>query len=475
MLKSGGASTLDIVEARARDPAAACSRRCRPSCKIDAAVRSVAVRARGRSTAWSGRPPIAAGLTGADDPAVPGQLAQHADRRHLDPAVDPVLAHRPAALGETHQHHDAGRPGARGRHPGRRRHGRDREHPSQPGDAEAARDGPSWTARSRSPCRRSSRRCASASCSCRVLPHRRGAVPVHAAGDGGGVRDAGVLPPVAHAGADDGAATCSAPRSHLYAQRPARHAAASAHLARFTQRFNRGFERLRRAYGGSSTGRSSTARAVVARLPGSSSLASLGALPVARAATSSPRSMPARSACTCARPPARASRRPSDALRRRSRTRSAQSSRRRARDDHRQHRPARTAASTCRSATPSMIGSADGEMLDLSSREEPPSDAPTTCASCARELPRSTSRHRRSSSSRADIVDADSELRPAGAHRRAGGRAEQRRRRTTTLARQLARPDRAHARRGRRAPAQVVDAARACASTSTAPRPARAA
>ena len=63
--------------------------------KIDAAVRSV-----GSSCA----PPIDGvvkegvdrrGAHRPDDPALPRQLAQHADRRHLDPAVDPGLDHRP--------------------------------------------------------------------------------------------------------------------------------------------------------------------------------------------------------------------------------------------------------------------------------------------------------------------------------------------------------------------------------------------
>ncbi len=65
------------------------------------------------------------------------------------------------------QHHDAGRPRAGGRHPGRRGHGHDREHQLASG-AGQGRSGPrSWTAPTRSWCRRSSRCCASASCSCR--------------------------------------------------------------------------------------------------------------------------------------------------------------------------------------------------------------------------------------------------------------------------------------------------------------------
>ncbi len=67
----------------------------------------------------------------ADDPAVPRLVAEHADRRHLDPAVDPHLDHRPVGAGPVAQHDDAGRHGAGGRHPGGRRHGGDRERPPQ--------------------------------------------------------------------------------------------------------------------------------------------------------------------------------------------------------------------------------------------------------------------------------------------------------------------------------------------------------
>ena len=86
-----------------------------------------------------------------DDPAVPGQLALDRDHRDLDPAGDPVVAdralsaHRPDA-----QHHDAGRPGAGGRHPGRRRHGDHREHQLAPGAGQGRRRRRSSTARSRS-------------------------------------------------------------------------------------------------------------------------------------------------------------------------------------------------------------------------------------------------------------------------------------------------------------------------------------
>ncbi len=132
ILKAGGASTLDIVARVKRrrcrgilaTPAQgaerhACSSTSRSSCAP-------------RSTASSRRRVIAAALTGADDPALPRQLAQHADRRGLDPALDPGLDHRPGVAGADAQRDDPGRHGAGGRHPGRRRHRRHREHPPQP-------------------------------------------------------------------------------------------------------------------------------------------------------------------------------------------------------------------------------------------------------------------------------------------------------------------------------------------------------
>ena len=101
-----------------------------------------------------------------DDPAVSGKLAQHADRVHLDSAFDSDFARGVVRDGRNHQHHDAGRARAGGRNPGRRRDGRDRKHPSQPGDGQGRRSRRFWMARGRSRCPRSYRRCASALFSC---------------------------------------------------------------------------------------------------------------------------------------------------------------------------------------------------------------------------------------------------------------------------------------------------------------------
>ena len=115
-----------------------------------ARLRSVAVRARravGRRAGGGHR-----GRAGrADGAGVPRLAAQHADRDHLDPAVDPDRDRRAQARRPDDQHDDARRPRARGRHAGRRRHRRDREHPSQPRDAASRCWSRSSTARRKSP------------------------------------------------------------------------------------------------------------------------------------------------------------------------------------------------------------------------------------------------------------------------------------------------------------------------------------
>ncbi len=162
--KTGDASTLDVVsQIYARLPrhqASAAAADCHY-----APVRPVDFRARGRS----GRDSRRRGRRlpdGADDPAVPGQLAQHADHRHLHSAFDSGFHHRAERAARDHQPHDPRRAGARRRHPGGRRHGRDREHQPQPGAGQGHRSRHPRRRAARSPSRRWSRRCASASCLC---------------------------------------------------------------------------------------------------------------------------------------------------------------------------------------------------------------------------------------------------------------------------------------------------------------------
>ena len=93
ILKSAGASTLDIVHPGQEGHP-------RPHRHLAARVqarlplRPVALRARGHR--WR---PQGSGHRGrshrAHDPALPRQLAEHAHRHHLHPAVDPRLPHHP--------------------------------------------------------------------------------------------------------------------------------------------------------------------------------------------------------------------------------------------------------------------------------------------------------------------------------------------------------------------------------------------
>ena len=165
VLKAGDASTLDVVDnIRAAIPAgghhAAARAEGRP------ARRPVHLRPR-RDRRGHPRGDHRGVPHRPDDPALPGELAQHADHRGLDPAVDPDLGDRAELPGRDHQHHDPGRPRPRGGHPGRRRHRDHREHRALPrgGARRCAR--PSWRARRRSRSPRWSPRSASASCSCR--------------------------------------------------------------------------------------------------------------------------------------------------------------------------------------------------------------------------------------------------------------------------------------------------------------------
>ena len=158
VLRSGKASTLAVVNnVKAALPKILAG--LPPALQVTRALRPVALRARrhqrrGARGRHRGRPHR------PDDPAVPGKLAQHGDRLHLDPALDPDFAHRPEPARPDHQRDDAGRPGAGGRHSGGRRHRRNREHPSQHGDEEAAGARRARWRRSRSPRRPSSPRSA---------------------------------------------------------------------------------------------------------------------------------------------------------------------------------------------------------------------------------------------------------------------------------------------------------------------------
>ncbi len=104
-----------------------------------------------------------------------------------------------------HQRDDVGRHGAGRRHPGGRCHCRNREHPSQHGDEEAAG---ACRARWRTTNRRAGL-CFHAFHLHRVRSgpdaHRRSQVSVHAPGPGGGLRHDGFLPVVAHPDSQHGA------------------------------------------------------------------------------------------------------------------------------------------------------------------------------------------------------------------------------------------------------------------------------
>ncbi len=140
-----------------------------------------------------------------DDPAVPGQLAQHPNRLHLDSAFDPGLDLHPQPAGTNHQRHDPRRPRARRRHPGRRRHRRNRKHPSQHRPAQASS--------ARRPRRRFANRRPHLRLDAldlyRIRPrapaHRHREVFVHAPGHGRSLRHARFLPALAHPGPNHGA------------------------------------------------------------------------------------------------------------------------------------------------------------------------------------------------------------------------------------------------------------------------------
>ena len=149
------------------------------------------------------------------------------------------------AAGPLAERDDARRPGPGGRHPGRRRDGRDREHPPQPRPGQAAAAGDS---RRRHADRRADVRLdADDLHRVRVgaVPRRPAQVPVHAAGAGRGVRDAGLVPAVADARADDGRLPAAGRARGARPRQPS-----PACSAACTPAFERGFERFRDAYVG---------------------------------------------------------------------------------------------------------------------------------------------------------------------------------------------------------------------------------
>ncbi len=167
VLKNGQASTLDIVKQRQSQRCRRSWPRCLPALAVRPAVRPVACSCAPRSTACCAKAAIAAGLTGLMILLFLGSW-----RSTLIVCISIPLSILTSCIvlwraGPHDQRHDARRPGAGGRHPGGRRHGRNRKRPPQHGHGEAASRAPFSTARSRSPCRPSSPRWPSASCSSR--------------------------------------------------------------------------------------------------------------------------------------------------------------------------------------------------------------------------------------------------------------------------------------------------------------------
>ena len=301
VIKSGAASTLDIID-RVKEALPRIAASLPPELQIkQLADQSVFVRA-----AIDGR-----GARGGDrrlphgdhDPRLPRQLAQHDHHRGLDPALDPDLDHRAQRARRDDQHHDARRPGARGRHPGRRRDGGDREHQLAPGAGQGARAG--------DPRRRRADRHPGVRLDALhlhrvradVLPHRRRALSVRADGRGGGVRDARVVRAVADAGADDG----EVPAEGAPAARARRVAESLRARAAGARRRLRAPARHLPLDARAAAWRSGVV--VRDRLPARLRRVRPRCCPTS-ARTSFRRSTAASSSCTCARRPARGSRKP---------------------------------------------------------------------------------------------------------------------------------------------------------------------
>ena len=158
----------------------------------------------------------AACLAGIDVLLFVGSLALHPDRRHLHSAVDPELDPGAVLAWPDHQRHDAGRPRAGRRHPGRRCHGDDREHQHPPGEAD--RRQPQGAGgrdhRRGQPDRRADVRLHAVHLhrlAAAAAAWRRRRLPVPAAGRGHHLRDDRLLHPVAHLDADHGGLAAARP------------------------------------------------------------------------------------------------------------------------------------------------------------------------------------------------------------------------------------------------------------------------
>ena len=151
IIKNGNASTLQVVNA-VKDALQTIRQAAPPGLEINELFdQSVFVKQALVGVLREGA--IAAALTAAHDPAVPGFVAIDAGGDDLHSAVDPVVAGGALLPGRDHQHPDAGRPGARRRHPGRRFHGHDREHapPAHRRAPAAAAGDAAWRGRHRHP------------------------------------------------------------------------------------------------------------------------------------------------------------------------------------------------------------------------------------------------------------------------------------------------------------------------------------
>ena len=121
VIKDGDASTLSVVQG-IRNLLPRVSRRCRRNSKFTAGG-PVRFRSRRRQRCcprgWHRRGPH-----GANDPGLPGKLAQHRDHRRFYSAAHLELRDYSQPSASNHQPDDAGRLGSRCRHPGGRRHRR---------------------------------------------------------------------------------------------------------------------------------------------------------------------------------------------------------------------------------------------------------------------------------------------------------------------------------------------------------------